>query len=192
MPTLELNLDGLDMARGHDGLLRGAPEPVVIFGIYAVAGKKAALLRREIVAFAAKSRFPSFVAGRLSTSHSVAHVERFVILLAALEEDAGDDIQRAYGALESVSRLHVWSHDHDGPEPHALHELRSGSGWAMPQRCELEDETGPFSGSCKRDKWVGASAWVSESAHPSLDLRFHVRSEDRKNDWTVLLEVKHS
>ena len=191
MPTLELRLSGLDMARGHDGLLRGAPEPVVLFAVYAVAGKSAALLGREVVAFEAKSRFPSFVAGTLSSAYNVANVERFVVLLAALEEDKGDDIQRAYGALEAVSRLHVWSHEHANPEPQALHELRV-SGWAMPQRCELEDDTGPFSASCENDKWVGASAWVSDAKHPSLDLRFHVRSEDRKNDWTVLLQVRHS
>lgn len=158
MASLELKLEGLDMAFGHDGFLRGAPEPVVLLGVYAVAGNTAALLSRELVSFAATSQFPSFVPGNLLGSYKVANAERFVVLVAALEEDAGRDIQRVYAALESAAELHVWSHDHSPPEPHLLHELRAHKDWGFPQRCELEDDGGPFSASCKRDKWVGASA----------------------------------
>jgi hypothetical protein len=121
----------------------------------------------------------------------VPNADRFVVLLAALEEDGGEDIQRVYGALESSTSLHLWSHDHAVAEPTTLSLLGEQGAWGMPRRCELEDDTGPFSSSCKSDKWVGASAWVTKGSHPRLDLRFHVRSEDRRNDWTVLLNASH-
>lgn len=179
------------MARGHDGLFRGAPEPVVLIATYAVANEKSALLGRDLVAFSSKSRCPSFAKGELSRSYSVANAGHFVVLVVALEEDSGEDIQRVYGALESTTSSHVWSHEHANPSPSSLALLADDGSWTMPQRCELEDDTGPFSSSCHRDKWVGVSAWVTDVTHPRVDLRFHVRSEDRKNDWTVLLSVIH-
>ncbi|MEM6954629.1 MAG: hypothetical protein AAF411_10545 [Myxococcota bacterium] len=42
------------------------------------------------------------------------------------------------------------------------------------------------------DKWIGAACWLSEKPRDAVNVRFHFRSEDRRNDWTLLVNADHA
>ena len=192
MPGIRLGFDRFEIARGHDGFFRGEPDPRLLVAVYALADDKAMMLERRLVSIAPKSPYPaSFDLDEDVIDKTVTGGMGFAVVLIALEEDSGDDVQRLYGELEDAPHLRLWRLDSESPHPLALWELDRDE-WSMPQRAELEGETGAFSTSCSWDKWIGASAWVSAGQHPGLECRAHLRSRIHRNDWTVVLTMEHT
>ena len=78
-PTLDrrvvrVDIESLEIAKGHDGFLRGAPEPVIVAGLYTRGAGPVALIARSVIRFDQPERIPSAVSAR---EHEV-HAERAV------------------------------------------------------------------------------------------------------------------
>jgi hypothetical protein len=186
----------LEVARGHDGMLRGMPEPAVIVAVYACIGPQVMVIGRTLHRFEPKGPFPcSAVSGVVSlpegavTTMAPVH---YVILAVALEEDGKEDTQRLFGALEHHRRLALWAVDHQEIEPRSIAAV-GGPAFPTPQTVELFFDNLPIPASCKSDKWVGAVAWsvpsqgvLSESLY-----RLPFLSPDGRNDWTAVVSITH-
>ncbi len=192
-PVSELRLDirGFEVARGHDGFLRGDVEPVVILGVFAVFGEMITLLERWHHQFQVSRPYPNQARSVVfQTAHRIGQAAHFAFLAVALEEDGGEDIRRVYAALEAPEELQVWESGDHHPTPLKLTELHHHS-FGLPSRVVLHDELGNFGDRCASDKWIGASSWVSAAPHGARHMRSHFRSEDRLNDWTMEMVISH-
>ena len=196
-------VEKLELARGHDGLLRGPPDPVLAIAVYVGDGSTFRILGRSLHRFEPRKPFPSdalpdvheLPAGAIDSASPF----RFVVLAVAIEEDGGVDVQRIYGALEHHRMLAVWSPEHQEMEQLALSAIPDSPTWATPAQVDLLIEGIPLTQSCTSDKLIGAVCWTMSSRadsmptfphRPSL-FRLPFLSADRKNDWTALLSIAH-
>jgi hypothetical protein len=195
--TFCLDVSGLEVALGHDGFMRGAPEPVLMFAVWARDGREARMVGREIYRFDVSGpfprKFPVPKPGPLETRLKHAGALDFLILGAALESDGGHDIGRIYGALEREDRLALWPQPADHVEPLRIVELdRRGQSWSTPTVVDLLVDDQLAAKTCQTDKWIGAVAW---GVTPSPELRDRVfrlpfLAPDKRNDWTAFVTVR--
>jgi hypothetical protein len=207
---VKFSIDALELARGHDGPLRGAPDPVLMMGVYSVArgpltGPSAPsvptgtvrLLDRRWLRVPVQNSFPCRVAVDDAAAPLVAVPSGHAVglLLVALEEDGGKDLQRIYGLLERPDGWVTWWSDAREPDPHGLAEtfmhLASTSAEAHGQSVRvLLDGLDPAT-TCKDDDYIGSYvAAMNAVARGRWTARAHVVSRDGKNDWTALLSVE--
>jgi len=198
-----VSLSGMEIARGHDGFLRGEPEPVVIVAAYVLDGEQVRPVGRALYRFTPSGPFPSVTTPlvRPPIAVQVAHSRpvAFALLAIALEEDGGIDVQTAYGATDAYRTLSVWSEDHREPAPLHLHELLNEPDvWRQPTSIQVIVDGRNLSSTCKSDEWVGGVAWlVPAYKHPlptrreaRNEFRLHFQSTDGRNDWTALAVVQ--
>ncbi|WP_165374399.1 MULTISPECIES: hypothetical protein [Sorangium] len=213
---LRLGITALELASGHDGLLRGAPEPVLLVAAYLLfppdpgapppapptPGAPAGLtlprpLGRTLVRFSApRGRFPAVLTLRGPLSFKARararENDRILLLVLAVEEDSGKEVERLYAHLADAKHLRLWDLDAPVPAPSTLAELIAApylQGHAAPVRVGVLDDGGDLRDTCRGDDFVGASAaLVSTSRHEDA-LRFHVVSADGRNDWTAVTTV---
>jgi hypothetical protein len=191
---LLIDVEELEIARGHDGLLRGAPEPVLILAAYLVDETQVRTLGRALHRFAPRRPFPSRVAPDQVRSIAVEithHVPIHIVVLAlALEEDSSRGVQAAFGAVEHHGALTLWQSSSHDPTPMTLGELTgSDDAWRYPAPVHVLAANRDMAALCDGDKWVAGVAWVM---HPSLNpsggaFRLPFQSADRRNDWTALV-----
>ncbi|MEM6957680.1 MAG: hypothetical protein AAF645_18445 [Myxococcota bacterium] len=185
--SIRLEVAGLTITRGYDGLLRGDPEPVILLASYAPEGDRLVATMR--LSFAARGPFPvtlEWPGDRrtdvpLEDGTGLPVPEGGIVLAVAMEEDSGDDVARIAQALAEPAALKVWSLD-GAKSIHALSGLDPD--FASPKRVDLENATGALSLSCRYDKWVSAVGW---NAPGSASLRF--RSRTGRNDWSLQLRA---
>jgi hypothetical protein len=188
---VRLEVEGLEVAKGHDGFLRGKPEPVLVCGLFDLLSERASLIARGIGRFTRPKEFPSTVTLSQPTllegkrHRSGAHPLALVVM--AMEEDNGGDIQDAYAMLQAHRELHVLE---TSCEPVALdiaELLRHPDHWLLPRHVDLLVDGHHFDQNCRKDKWISAAAFVIQKRAPH---RVHLASTDGKNDWTALLELR--
>ena len=190
-------IERLEIASGHDGFLRGGPDPVLLVGVYITDGSSLRILGRSVHRFAARAPFPSnasadqsgLAVGVLEVSTSFFYVG----LAIAIEEDGGKDVQRLYGALEHHAKLTVWKADASEIEPLPLSSVARTPPWYAPTPIELVVDGAPAAESCRSDKFIGAVCWAMPprpDAPVSL-YRLPFLAANRKNDWTAVLAVGH-
>jgi len=184
---IRIELRQLELAKGHDGFLRGSPEPVLLVGAYLLEEDRVRVLDRSICRVATPNRFPCSVAPKepelIARWIDYKRPARVALLLLALEEDGGGDVERIYAALERHADIAVWPWDEPVPAPRALHELDLGQ-----LRVNVMVEGIDLNQSCASDEWVDAAAIVLQSRSPQvLTRRVHLVSPDRRNDWTAEL-----
>jgi hypothetical protein len=196
MYRFQLDIAGLEMARGHDGILRGHPEPVLIVAVYARNARTVQLLGRSLHRFHPRGQLPCTVSADVALALTVhlrqTAVRDFVVLAIAMEEDGGADIQRMYGTVEDYRTLSVWYGSKPGVRPLQVPDLPQGKGdWNYPIPVEMQVDGQEASSLCTADKWVGSAAWVlpTESWEGGCTFRARFLSPDRRNDWTVLLNA---
>jgi hypothetical protein len=193
-----LQLESLDIAAGHDGVLRGLPEPAIVFAAYISNGQRAGLLGRALHRFRPSSGFPCVVPAE--PRPSVEGVLRqfaglhFVALAIALEEDGGRDIQQLYAATERPDDISLWRQHDAGVHAVQLAEIRpDASEWSTPQRAELFVDRRDGSSMCRSDEWIGCAAWaVPLVARRDATFRAHFRAADGRNDWTAAFHFLQS
>ncbi len=191
-------VDKLEIARGHDGLFRGGPDPVLVVGVYAAFGLTMRLIGRTLHRFPSKTKFPTEVAPD-APALPAAIVEsevpafHFVLLAIALEEDGGTDVQRMFGTLEHVDLISLWSTDRSEVEPVPLAAFPDDPAHAVPRPVELVIDSAAAAGTCTSDKWIGAVCWsVQARAAPSAAMyRLPFLAPDRRNDWTAIVTLEH-
>lgn len=190
-----MTLDHLELAKGHDGFLRGKPEPVIILGIYFAESGHIRLLSREIMHFEVPGRFPATVERlpAMLPARRYAHKEgaHMMLLALAVEEDSGRDIPDLYAALERVGGLDIWRIDHALHEPLHLHELPvENLDWHRSHRVRVLLDGVDLGQACRKDDWVAAAlAVVATDPSGNITRRLHFVSGDLRNDWTAQVRV---
>lgn len=190
-------IDTLEIARGHDGFLRGGPDPVLVAAIYAAAGDDFRLVGRSLHKFESKTEFPTEVKPNITELPSVlVQVEvptRFLFLAIMLEEDGGKDVQRLYGAVEHPSMLSAWAIEQADVDPVPLSAITASRRFQTPTRVDLLLEGQPVANTCKSDKWIGAVCCSLPARDPAARslYRFPFLAPNRKNDWTLIVTCDH-
>lgn len=189
--NLRLRMLPLELARGHDGFLRGMPEPVVILGIYCDDTSATRLVGRFIYRFRRPGRFPCKVPTLEPSAEEqlVLHnlPARFTIVALAVEEDSGDGVQMLFAGLERGDQLVVWTDDTATATPLHLDELPlDWQGAAAGHRLHLMlDGNEPEQG-LRGDDWVAANILVTDDAlRKRQRIRLRFVSADARNDWTT-------
>jgi hypothetical protein len=186
-----LRLESLEMARGHDGPLRGAPEAAVILAILGCSASHATLLDRRIARFPPPRDVPCTMRPRESVvmAPMLDEADTHALVLAiGVEVDDGRDLERIFGALEDADAWTAARLDDDVPLRAALGSLATVAvGRTLRVGLALAGEAiedGRF------DDVVGASL-TSLPAHTRTrrDARLGLRSPDARNDWTALARV---
>jgi len=190
-----VSLQTLEIAKGHDGLLRGAPEPVIVLAAYMLETGNARLVARALHRVEVPKEFPCRVEPRgedlLTAYYTPATPSAILVLGLALEEDSGDGVRDVFAALEDANSLSVWPQFFDVPAPLELAELLAvKSSWQQSQRIDVMRGSGYLSERCVGDKWIGACAMVTPLEHRRSDrVRMHFVSADERNDWSAELAV---
>jgi hypothetical protein len=197
--TASVDLASVEFACGHDGLLRGAPEPVIIAGIYQIVDQAAELVGRGLVRLRPTGSFPStlawddttpLMAGRTRTRPG----DLLVLLACALEADAGDDIEALYADLSDSGAFRVWPADGlDAvvPAPVTLVEVSPSEAAPLVPRVHVIRRGVDLRDGCPADDFVGACA-VAVAAARGVDHAFRLRfvSPDGLNDWTAVARLR--
>jgi hypothetical protein len=184
---LRIELKQLELARGHDGFLRGAPEPVLVAGTYLIEQDAIHVLARSVCRVFPPNRFPCAVAPRepelVARWVHYRHPAYIAVLVVAVEEDGGLDVQRVYAALERRAALTVWPQDEAVPAPVGLEGLEEGQA-----RVNIMIDGADLAEPCESDNWVDAAALVVRARSPqTLTRRLPLVSADGRNDWTAEL-----
>ena len=106
---LNLKVHQLEIAKGHDGFLRGKPEPVIIAGLFRIA-QHPKLSMRRCWHFDKPSSFPSTVScgGETTISAPKKPSTLYLLLLIAIEEDDAVDVQKIYPMMEHPDDFSFW------------------------------------------------------------------------------------
>ena len=186
----------LEIARGHDGFLRGDPEPVLIVAAYLLQGPFVQVVGRSLHRFQAHSPFPSNATAKerglpSCTIELETELPRWVVLAIALEDDGGEDVQRVFGAVEHHAMMSVWATDQPEVDPLALSAIPEEPGWFPPRPVNVLLEGRPAAATCRSDKWIGAVCWTMRGRERPERGRYRLPflAENRKNDWTALVDI---
>lgn len=195
--TVSVTFEGLEVARGHDGLLRGEPEPVVVLCAFLVDERRAECVLRHVERFALDAPPPTLARPRtaekpkLSYRASGGEGQWLLVLVAGLEEDAGDGVQEVFARLPRADALSLFTVDDAVPEPRAAHlatpSLVADGGAHGVHLLFSGEEPGSF---LRGDDWVGAAAWAMARDGKDRTLRLPLRADDGKNDWTLVVKVR--
>lgn len=185
----------LELAKGHDGFLRGAPEPVVMLGSYLLAAAGPRLLGRTIYRVNVPDKFPCTVlphdAEVLSAYYHAPGSAALLTIALALEEDDGSGVGRLFADLEAVGHLALWPQYLDIPAPLELAELLPvHDAWLVPHKVSVMHGNEHLSERCLGDEWIGACAFITPTDRRRTErVRTHFVSLDERNDWTAELVV---
>jgi len=196
--TVRVVLETLEVARAHDGFLRGKPEPALLIAAYRTNGAaSASLVGRLLIRAKVASQMPCSVAlgeQELRYDARFAVTERMLLLAFAIEEDSGD-VQALYTALEVPEQILLYTALDAVPAPRTLGD------WAREEPAAPAAPAAPavevllsstrlevLAGS---DEYISASAFsVAVQARSSEVWRLPFVSSDTRNDWTLVLRVQ--
>ena len=188
-----LRMGTLEIARGHDGLLRGMPEPVVLVGVYCLDVHGIQLVGRYAYHFERPTRIPDKVEPREPSNEKqvFAHAPgaTIVILAMAIEEDSGRGVQDMFAALNHGDTLVTWTDGAGESSPLHLGELPDGwLGRNVGQPVQLLIDGRDPARDLVGDDWIAAGIAVSNTARGRHQHRFHFVSRDQRNDWSASFE----
>ena len=193
---LRMSLEALEVARGHDGLLRGRPEPTLLIAAYRTNGVlPASLVGRQLVRARLNGDIPCSVAlaqPELRYDARFAPTERILILAFAVEEDSGEAVQALYAAFEAPSQLLLYSPLEAVPSPLALDEWARNE-CAAPSAANVEVlfDGAHFEQIDGSDQFISASAFsVSTQLRADEAWRLPFVARDQRNDWTLILRMR--
>jgi hypothetical protein len=192
---VRIDIDSLELAKGHDGFLRGTPEPVIIVGAYVVDADGARVAGRALWHMERPTRFPCTVAPRGDGADKRLRLTppaALVVIAIAVEEDGGGDIQSLYAALEQVAAITVWPRHSDVPAPLHIDELaRQMDTWREWRSIHAMIDGAHVGDTLNDDDWIGAAALVTPCVPRFRGAqRLHFVSDDGLNDWTAELCVR--
>jgi hypothetical protein len=185
----------LEIAKGHDGLLRGAPEPVVVIGAFLITDNKPVLCGRGIFRFESPKQIPGVITRKEGKVHGLVPKKpnsRLAFIFAALEEDEGGAIREVYARMERAAHFQAIDR-----EDHSLRALNLEE-WPAP---EPDQFLGPHAVDLQvdgqdlqaiaGDDWVAASILLVPLPFALRDpVRIHFRDRDGKNDWTLRVKAR--
>jgi len=195
MPSFSGNVEALEIARGHDGLFRGHPDPVLIVGAYWQDGSLVRTFGRTIHKFEVTKNAPcrALTDAPVLPSCSLPRgaAGTYVVLALAVEENDGKGVSELFAAVERPNLMQVSSLERTDIDTFNLGAIPRTPEWSVPVSVHLMIGGTAASASCKSDTLVGASVfWMPTRSPPAYgSYRLPFRSEDRKNDWTALLLI---
>jgi hypothetical protein len=189
-------VQALEIACGHDGLLRGMPEPVLIMAAYLLDGVTVRTLGRSLHRFAPRKPFPSRVPpdNELSIEVEISHhlpLHVFVLALA-IEQDSSRGVQAAFGAVEHHGALALWPSSSGIETPMSIADLiDQADDWRDPTAVDVIAAGRHITELCEGDKWIAGVGWMMRAAPRAANdlLRLPFQSADQLNDWTGLVDV---
>lgn len=194
MLRVELRVEQLELARGHDGLLRGAPEPTLVVAVYAATRHEVRLVGRYLYRFDRPGAFPCKVSTAEPSAEScivvVEHASRIVLLALAIEEDSGRGLQSVYAELDRGDTIVVWAPDQRDALPTHLHELDPRiMAPDLGHRVHVLVDGRELSRQAAGDDWVDAVVLHGAPAIVSRRHRLRFCTPDGRNDWTAELRL---
>lgn len=196
-PTrLRALLESIEFTRGHDGFLRGKPEPEILFALYAISTDSAVLLQRNRRPVAVNGAYPTTteLPNKLMLNSRVpSGCRRLALLCLALEHDSGEDINTIYAGLVEDAAWQVRACDSALAAPFSLPELLflqpTPAPAALPVELKLRGDR--LEDLCQKDDWVGAGLLLLDGETDIRDLwRLRILSSSQRNDWTLKIEVR--
>ncbi len=194
--TVDVRVLDLEVAKGHDGLLRGPPDPAICLGLFAVHERRATPLGRAVVRVRLTTKTGperASVDGEppVRTKFTFPTGSSVVVVMVALEEDSGHAVRDVFAALGDVEDLCLWRPDRDVMPLHVntLDDVVAPAGAAVGvDVAHTADGRGAFVG----DKWVGAGVvrLPVQDGRFERTVRFAVTAPDGKNEWTVGVGVR--
>ena len=191
-----ISLEALEIARGHDGFLRGKPEPALLIAAYRTNGLlPASLVGRQLVRARLRTEIPCSVGleeRELRYDARFAVTERILVLVFAVEENSGEGLTALYAAFESPAQLLIYSASEPEPSPLALDDWAQKA-CSAPCACPVEVLFGgatleKVTGS---DQFIAASAFsVATQVRADEAWRLPLVARDARNDWTLLMRMR--
>lgn len=198
---IRVTLSRVEIKAGHDGLLRGKPEPVILLAAYLVdleaRSEPLRFLGEAMARLHPSKPFPTQVvldeevkiAVELRQLSDGPH--RLLVLALALEEDSSADVQRLYKRLATPDSLFLWDGAALIPTPVTLANAarwnREATGiYAV----HVMDGVADVAEQCEGDAFIAAQAVIAELSTGPLDCRLRFVAADRRNDWLAQLEVR--
>jgi hypothetical protein len=196
-PSFSGRVDALEIARGHDGLFRGKPDPVLVVGAYWFDGAMVRTFGRSIHKFDVKKNAPTLVRADSEALPTCVLPrgggDAYYVLAIAIEENDADGVTALYGAVERPHQLSVSPLEKTEVDCFPLTALPRTREWSVPVAVQLLAGGGHASALCRSDTLVGAVAfWLPARvpAHAS-SYRLPFVSDDKTNDWTALVTIAH-
>lgn len=193
--TASVNVRDLEVARGSDGFLRGAPEPVLLAAFYSCIAGRILLEGRAICRFARPAEIPATVARQEGeplprARRSLDPTDRFMLLLVAMEEDNRADITTLFAAFEAPDAMSAYLPGATDPTPYSLRELAMARPPNLPDAisCSLLIEEHVFATRVTNDDFVGAAFVTFGVGDAAYRARFV--SDDGLNDWTANVDIR--
>lgn len=194
--SVRLVLQTLEVARGHDGFLRGKPEPALLVAVYRTDGAHpASLVGRLLLRAQVKSGMPCSVelgARELRYEARFATTERLLALVLSVEENTGDGVAALYTLFENPAKLLIYNAGESVPSPLSLEEwakreCRAPTAHAI----EVLRDGGSLEELAESDQFIAASAFtVGAHARSNEDWRMQFVARDERNDWTLLVRMR--
>lgn len=192
-PRFSAQLRSVTFHRGHDGFLRGKPEPVLLFAAFADARRIGSVARRVLHV---RGRYPvvcgvddpNLFSGTVSRGQS-----RIVVFGLGLEYDSGKDIAELCQAMAEPEPWKVWAADSALAAPFSLPELNLLDPFTPPRATTMNVRLGRdnLADRCTEDDWVSGAAIVLDAQRPSCeDWEVAFSSADKKNHWVAKLRLR--
>ena len=194
---VQLQLTKVTFTKGHDGFLRGKPEPVLLAAALAAAHDRVELLARVQLPLRVTRSYPCTQTfpdpPPLLFEAKIAPEQRLALLVMALESDKGTDITRLLVGLDQPGDWTVRAGDSALAAPFQLAELALLPHHQPPaaQPVHLTWRDKDVSGQCEADDWIGACLVLPQGGRRLLqgwELRF--LSANRRNDWTAAVRLR--
>ncbi len=195
--SLLITIESLEVVRGHDGFLRGKPEPVMMVAAYRALPSSVSLVGRLLLKPRLVRDPPCKLVlegVELRYDTRPRELERFVLLALAVEQDSGEGVTALYETLEVPQALALWSLGEEVPAPRALGE------WAPSVNAAPDAQPIELLVNARHAREVSASDDYISACALSLPIgerhdelwRLPFADEDGGNDWTATLRVQVS
>jgi hypothetical protein len=196
--SVRVELTCVEFARATDGLLRGKPEPVLLFGCYALAERGVELVGRAAVRLGPSGAVPrsepcdcKLAAFRFRPSPGDA----VVLLAIAIEDDGGGDVESLYARLPHAGAFRLWSAGAVVPSPLSLEEIvrAQAPDPPAPSRSNLVVDGKDARDRVREDDFVGA-CFVRFPVDGASDETFRLpfSCDEPPNDWTAVVRARVS
>jgi hypothetical protein len=195
-PRVEIFLERMELAVARDAFLWGAPEPCLLAACYQLDSEQAVALGRAIyrVKFEGQSPCELKFGKRLLDLPVRADTfpARLCLLVCAIEENGGRDVQFVYRQLGAPEQLFLWKTTDREPEVQRLIDADRVVSVNRAASVNLLCDGSPLADSFSDDTWVGAACALVEFPAPDeeRELNFDTSSEDSRNDWTSVWSLR--
>jgi len=189
-------LETLEVTRGHDGFLRGKPEPVLLVAAYRTNGVlPASLVSRLLLRARIEQDMPCRVElaqRELRYDARFADEERLLLLVFAVEENGGEGVASLYAAFENPGQLLIYDASEAIPNPRTLEEwAKSECSAPCARPIEVLLAGSALAEVTDSDQFIAASAFsVFAQARSDEAWRLPFLARDARNDWTLLLRMR--